>query len=361
MGFRDRDYSRGDDNESHWGVTVTPAVKYILIANVVVFLLQIFVVREVQSATELLRRFNPEFNKLYEEAEAGNAEAAQELKKQYGDILESDKDKSKLRGFASFMPRVSIVTEWFELVPSKVYRQGQVWRLFTHAFCHSRESLWHILFNMLAFFWFGRTLESMFGTREFTYFYFAGILAAAFAYIALDLYTGENAPAIGASGAVMAVLMLYTWHFPRSEMLVFWVLPIEMRFLMAFYVLWDLHPVLLTLSGDRGSSGIAHAAHLGGLAFGFFYGKCNWNISSLVGDVFDRRSWPLWLRRSPLRSRPRLRIAPEPRDDEGTSLDADNIDAILQKIFVSGRASLTDAEIEILRKASERLKKQRRD
>src|SRR5262249_2185013 len=158
-------------------------------------------------------------------------EAAEAIKKTYGDkIAEIDDAKNP---FASFGMQRSVIQDWFALVPSKVIQQGQVWRLITHAFCHDRYGLWHILLNMLALYWFGVTLEIMFGRREFAVFYFAGILAAAFTNIALDLYLGNDTPAIGASGAVMAVMMLYTWHFPHSVLYVCWVIPMEMWMIMS--------------------------------------------------------------------------------------------------------------------------------
>src|SRR5699024_6909026 len=123
----------------------------------------------------------------------------------------------------------------------------------------------------LLLYWCGVTLETMRGTREFTLFYFAAILVAALAHVGLELYSGSSVPAIGASGAVMAVAMLYTCHFPYQTILLFWIIPVQIRWLMILYVILDLHPVLLVLAGEPNQSGVAHAAHLGGLAFGFFY------------------------------------------------------------------------------------------
>src|SRR5262249_21730559 len=140
--------------------------------------------------------------------------------------------------------------------------------------------IFHIFFNMLFLYWFGCTLESMYGSREFLLFYLAGALAAALANIAFDLYTGTSIPAPpGASGAIMAVIMLYTWHLPRETICMFWVIPIEIRWLVVFYVIWDIHPLLLSLAGGRVFDGIGHAAHLGGLAFGFLYAKFQWRLA----------------------------------------------------------------------------------
>jgi hypothetical protein len=140
-------------------------------------------------------------------------------------------------------------------------------------------------------------------------------------------------------------------HFPRQIIYICFVIPVEMRWVMALYLIWDLHPVLLELSGDRVMSGVAHAAHLGGLAFGFLYYKFQWRLAAL-GEAIH---WPRWLRRRPAH----LRIAPEtiPFPDA----DTEHLDQLLQKISLSGQASLTEEERELLRKASERLRSRRQN
>lgn len=328
MGIASRDYYR-DTTASSWAMGDTPVVKYLILINVAVFLLQIFSARDV--------RVTPQ-------------EMADRVKRQYPDVDPAEIDRL-LEGQTAVVERVSPVTDWLALDPLKTVNQGQVWRLITHAFCHDRNSLFHILFNMLLLFWFGPTLEQMFGPREFLAFYLTGALAAAVAHVGLAFYTGRFASAVGASGAVTAVLMLYTWHYPRHVIYLFWILPLEMRWAMAFYLVWDLYPVLLALSGDRVTDGIGHAAHLGGLAFGFLYAKYQWRLDRLAVAV------PRVRRKQT--SRPRLRIAP------GTGRvpnpEADGIDRILEKISRTGRESLTDEEHSALRAASERLRARKRD
>src|SRR5580704_10733376 len=94
------------------------------------------------------------------------------------------------------------VTDLFDLSPTAVLH-GQVWRLVTYAFCHEPGSPFHILFNMLFLFWFGATLERMYGTREFMLFYFASAFISGLAFLALAIAMHDRTPAIGASGAVM--------------------------------------------------------------------------------------------------------------------------------------------------------------
>jgi membrane associated rhomboid family serine protease len=353
MGIYSRDYYR-DSNTSRswqgWGMDgMTPAVKLLIIVNVAVFLLQIFVVREVQlSPLEMMRKYDPHLDKLLTAKDEGDPEAEEALKKDYPDLDKQTSDK-KFNRWHFPAHRVSVLQEWFELDTKKVVWSGQMWRLLTHAFCHDRYGVWHILINMLLLYWFGGTLESMYGSREFILFYLTAAIVAGLAFVGLDLYTGSSVPGIGASGAVMGVMMLYTMHFPYETIRIFWIFPVEMRWVMLLYAIWDLHPVLLTLSGDHFFTGIAHAAHLGGLAFGFLYARYQWRLEPLLDRVPSLRWKP--------KKRPRLRLAPETVPESEPQADAERVDQLLAKIFQSGQASLTDEERTILQKASERIKK----
>jgi membrane associated rhomboid family serine protease len=351
MGIYSRDYYREWRASTGWGLdALTPVVKYLIFANVAVFLLQIFFLREARfSPLDMLRKTNPELDKLLTKAEEGDPKALETLKKKHPEIEKMLKDEDAEDDSVSlFLPRmkISLVQEWFELDTKKIVRHGQVWRLLTHAFCHDRYSLFHVFFNMLCLYWFGSTLETMYGSREFLLFYLTAAVVAGLAFVGLDLYTGSSVPAIGASGAVMAVMMLYTMHFPRQEILVCWIFPLEMRWLMTFYLIYDLHPILLALAGDQIFTGIGHAAHLGGLAFGFLYGRYSWRLEGLVS----------WLRMPSLKwtRRPRLRLVTP------TEQKPERIDDLLQKIYESGQASLTEEERIILKNASEELKNRRR-
>jgi hypothetical protein len=191
----------------------------------------------------------------------------------------------------------------------------------------------------------------MYGSREFLLFYLAAAVVASLAFVGLDLKTGSRVPAVGASGAIMGVVMLYTMHFPYESYRVFWLFPLEMRWILLFYVIFDLHPVLLTLAGDRAHDGIAHAAHLGGLAFGFLYKHYQWRL-----DAFgDRLALPS-IRRL---SRPRLRVVSAPHPELEPDLDDQRLDEVLQKLSESGVESLTDEERTFLQTASARMKKRR--
>jgi membrane associated rhomboid family serine protease len=366
VGYENRDYSRESDYTgaaAGWGFEyISPVVKWLIVANVAVFLLQILVTRPFtkEDRQAQIDRLPKQLREMYERqraiqerakeksaAEKGAAEqdrtgddAADDLPP-YDELLDED--------YILGLQRVSIVQEWLELDTQKVMR-GQVWRLLTHAFCHERTGVWHILLNMLALFWFGVTLESMYGQREFLLFYLASALVAGAAHVALGLFTGQSAPAIGASGAVMAVLMLYAIHYPRNTIRVFWFFPIEVRWLVILYVIYDLHPLLLELSGSPSYSGVGHAAHLGGMAFGFLYWKFNLNLERYWNRL------PQW---NAAGGPARNTIRPLPRKSVEQKLEAE-VDEILSKISISGEESLTEAERRTLELASRRYKNKQR-
>jgi membrane associated rhomboid family serine protease len=343
MGFENRDYFRDGSYTGRLtslSVELTPVVKYLILTNVIVFLLQIFLTRPAN-----MKDF---FGSLPPGFDAPDGEIAWEQGK--GQALDKEKQEELARKYKEALEqvlggnfpgsRVSVVQEWFDLNPRKTILQGQVWRLVTSAFCHDRYWIWHIVLNMLLLYWFGTRLESMYGSREFLLFYLAAAVASSLAYVGLAFYTGSHASAIGASGAVMGVMALYAIFYPFETVLLFWFLPVPIWLLLSAYVIFDLHPVLLALSGTPVYTGVAHAGHLGGLAFGWLY----WRLGLRLEAPFDRDGQA---RRRP-RRRPRLTVYNPPPVD---SLD-DMLDQVLRKISEKGQGSLTEQEREILIKAS---------
>lgn len=352
MGIENRDYYRDSnsytDRLSGWYFPrVPPICKWLITANVVVFLLQIFITRPPSQAEvdEYAKRMREPYAKLLprgtgQNDEDGDPAPSEEL---------TEEERAAIR---SFLPRESIVENWGQLETSKVLK-GQVWRLLTCAFLHTRFTPWHILFNMLFLYWFGVTLEAMYGPREFLLFYLASAIAASLAYVALDLATGGAAPAIGASGAVMGVTMLFAIHYPRHIIYVMYIIPIEVRWLVVLYVIFDLHPVLLALAQYGTHTGIAHAAHLGGLAFGFLY----WKLNLRLAPFTERLRLPRWDRT--FGSRRGIRVHEPSRQGPDRKLES-QVDDILRKIHEQGEASLTDRERATLTAASKRYQERNR-
>ena len=147
----------------------------------------------------------------------------------------------------------------FGLVPlDVVYRP---WTLATYMFLHGGFT--HLLFNMLMLFFFGPRLEERLGSRTFIRFYLACGVGGAILSFATPTYM-----IVGASGAIFGVVVGFARYWPRENIYIWGVLPIQARVLAIFMVASSL---VLGFAGAR--DGIAHFAHLGGLAAGWIFLK----------------------------------------------------------------------------------------
>jgi len=143
----------------------------------------------------------------------------------------------------------------------------QWWMPISSIFLHG--GLMHLFLNCYALFAFGPILEHRIGRARFLALFFLGGLAGSLGY-ELVVLAGLSAPipALGASGAIYAVMGAMAVLYPNIVVLLFGIIPLSMRWAA---VLW----VVLESIGTFGmsSSGIASAAHLGGLFLGFAWGK----------------------------------------------------------------------------------------
>ena len=270
--------NRNSSRQSHGSfVQRWPVWKTLIALNVAIYLLQIFLSRPAN--IDDLDLSVPAMEQLIDAIHAADGNDEQEL---------ADR-QSEIESYLATLPRFSLVNDWLALDTNQVIH-GQVWRVVTCGFIHDRHSVWHILFNMLFLFWFGQRLESRYGPREFLCFYIVSLLAASFAYIALDLYTGMSRPAIGASGAVWGVVSLYALLYPYEKIYVYFLFPVQIRFLAMIYFVFDLHPVLLALGGEEMMGNTAHAAHVGGALFGWLYWYRQIRLTKWIDGAIGRKS-----------------------------------------------------------------------
>ncbi|MDR0306644.1 MAG: rhomboid family intramembrane serine protease [Chitinispirillales bacterium] len=232
------------------------------------------------------------------------------------------------------LPRVGpFVTAWGALSPIDTFLHMQFWRLFSYMFLHSTQQLFHILFNMLALWWFGAELEEIWGRRKFLTFYFiCGVGAGLFSI--LNLITNPYVLVIGASGAVLGVLTAYAHYYPNRQVLLFFIIPVKVRTLVIGYAVLSVFMVSFQAGGT-----ISHLTHLGGIAVAWVYLR----YASRVEAVINRHiySWETKKQRAKAaRALNRKRYFEQ------------EIDPILDKIAKNGMDSLTKAEKKILKKAS---------
>jgi membrane associated rhomboid family serine protease len=136
------------------------------------------------------------------------------------------------------------------------------YQLFTHMFTHA--DFRHILFNMFSLWMFGRVLESVWGAKRFLTFYLICGVGAAVVHLAVQYFTGDEHFAVGASGAVMGVMVGFAYLFPNTELLLYFAIPVKAKWIIMALIAFDLFAGL-----GRTGTGIAHWAHLGGAATGF--------------------------------------------------------------------------------------------
>lgn len=177
-------------------------------------------------------------------------------------------------------------------------------QILTHMFMHA--NFWHLFFNMFALYMFGGILENVWGPKRFFIYYMVCGLGAAFVHETVIMfqynkimniitpdqlqmvlndgaaYLNEgkvfadetmkslqmllNVPTVGASGAVFGILLAFGVLFPNTQlMLLFPPIPIKAKYFVIGY-----GAIELWLAVTQPGSNIAHAAHLGGMLFGYF-------------------------------------------------------------------------------------------
>ncbi len=217
------------------------------------------------------------------------------------------------------------------LRPRLVLR-GFVWQLVTYMFLHG--DIIHIGFNMLIFWMFGSQLERIWGSERFLKYYFVcGIGGALFSFV-----FSFNASVIGASAAVYGVLLAYAILFPYNQIYIMGLFPVRARTLVIILAAFEF------LSGLGRQDGIAHFAHLGGMATGLIYMRT------------DHRMGRFWRKVRGLFDALPFKISFEKDEKTGKKAGGEGeskIDSILDKISEKGYQNLTETEKRILEKYSD--------
>jgi membrane associated rhomboid family serine protease len=241
-------------------------------------------------------------------------------------------------------------TELFSLHTDLLTRPWLFFQLVTYGFLHDPFRLQHIAFNMIALWFFGRSVEYRYGRREYLTFYLAAVVIAGLAWLIAELIaTGgrSNAQMMGASGAIAAVLVLFCINFPHQLVYIWGVLPIPAWVFAVLFIGQDMWGALR--QHTAGGPNVAYTAHLGGALFAFLYYLSGTRLERWApGAGFLKR----------LKPRPRLRVH-DPTDREAAAEAERQVDEILKKIQEHGRDSLTRGERRILEDASREYQKRR--
>lgn len=135
------------------------------------------------------------------------------------------------------------------------------WQLLTYGFVHA--GAWHLFVNMFAVYMFGGQLEQVWGPKRFLNLYLVSVIVAGVAQLVVaGIASAEPYPTVGASGGVFGLLLAYAMYFPRRT-IVLLIPPIPMPAWL-FVTLYGVFELYLGVTGTQ--AGVAHFAHLGGMA-----------------------------------------------------------------------------------------------
>ena len=161
------------------------------------------------------------------------------------------------------------IINYFSLHHKGLLYEFKIWQIFTYMFLHG--SFLHLLFNLIALWMFGGDLELEWGSKLFLKYYIysgigAGIFIAIMNYVSFITYK-VSIPTLGASGAIFAILLAYGITWPNRELLLYFIIPVKVKYIVLGYGFISFIGVLTSLTG-KGSS-ISHIGHLGGLISGY--------------------------------------------------------------------------------------------
>jgi len=220
------------------------------------------------------------------------------------------------------------------------YGSFRPWQVVTSMFMH--VDIWHILVNMWVLWMFGKGIEKLYGKWNYLAFYMTAGVVAGLLFVLTSALRGDPRAAVGASGAIAGVVVLFAFHFPRQKVYFWGIVPLLVWQLAVGFIAIDLAMFVFAKGGN-----IANAAHLGGAAFGVFYRYVDLRFESLAGLLAGTKPKP----------RPRVpsyfpdeELAPPPLDGDVRA----RVDLLLDKISREGLTSLTEEERAFLRDASNR-------
>lgn len=147
--------------------------------------------------------------------------------------------------------------------------EGRWWTLVSAEFSHNM--LLHFLINMFVLNSFGRLLSGVLGLRRFLTLYLSAAIVASVTHAAVSAFVlgSPDMPAVGASGAIAGLILVFSLMFPRERILLFGLVPLPALFGALVFVALDIWGLVAQAEG--GGLPIGHGAHLGGALCGFLY------------------------------------------------------------------------------------------
>ncbi|MFL1896875.1 rhomboid family intramembrane serine protease [Aquimarina sp. 2-A2] len=246
--------------------------------------------------------------------------------------------------------------QWFVLPIQLEELVIQPWSLLTYSFLHF--DFWHIFWNMLVLYWFGKIVLNLFNEKRFLTIYLLGAISGGVLFVAaynlFPVLQGSMAYLIGASAAVRAIMIFIAAYTPNTEVRIIFF-NVKLWHIGVFVVLSDL--IQLPNSGNAGGL----IAHMGGALLGYVY-ALQLQKGNDIGAGFERFMDTLatffsFKKKSPLKTVYKASAKKQPKKQSSNAKtvqknkDQAQIDAILDKISKSGYESLTKKEKDFLFKA----------
>ena len=227
------------------------------------------------------------------------------------------------------------------------------WTLITYFFTH--EEFFHILFNMLFLYWFGKIVHDMLGNNKLVNLYILGGMVGGLFYILvynlIPFYHDRvnQSVLLGASAGVFAVVVGAAAYFPNYSLFLLFFGPIKIKYIAIFYV-------LLSFFRIDGTNAGGDLAHLGGAAIGFIYVLQLKKGNDIGIPIAKTLVWIKGL----FKPRPKIRVSyksnksetPNTKKPAVDKVSQEEIDAILDKISQGGYESLSREEKRKLFEAS---------
>ncbi len=227
----------------------------------------------------------------------------------------------------------------------------QPWTIITYMFYH--QGFIHLLFNILGLYWFGKLFLYRFEGRKLISVYLMGGIAGGLLYVIsynlFPVFQGVNGLLMGASAAVIAILVATSVYDPQHEIYLFFVGKFPLKYVAIFYV-------ILSVIGISSSNPGGNIAHLGGALWGWFYiaqlrkGK---DYGNGIVELIDKIA-------AIFKPNKKMKVTYKqpPRDDHEYARMKHNqqeeVNRILEKIAKKGYDSLTKSEKDLLFKQGEK-------
>ena len=235
------------------------------------------------------------------------------------------------------------------------------WTVISHMFLHT--DVWHIFWNMILFYWFGRITGDLIGDDKVLPIYIYGGLFGGLIYMITYNLMGITGPsfALGASAAVMAIIMVAALTAPDYTIRLFFIGDVKIKYIA-------LAMIILDIAGTaKNYNTLGHFAHLGGVLFGWFYvsqARVGNDLSIGFNNMIDKMKGVFSKEKAPVKAKSPLKVKYKSRNitkaagsrksDSNHVPHQERVDAILEKIKAKGYDSLSDEEKEFLFQASKK-------